>query len=390
MPESTARDPAGTAHARGRARAGADARRVRAGVREAGSARPTRWSWRCTRCCGASTAPTSTPRSCCARCPPRARTWSWARARTRARWTSAAGWCAPSRSSRTTTPARSSPSRAPPPASGGSCATSSPSARGRSRCSTRCASASPRATVGTALALPARRGGRGHRPLRQLDRRAHDRRRGLLRGALRAELPGQRDGARPGAARAAGPQRRRRPRQRARAVRRLHRPRRDRRRLGARLRRARARAGRADKRPTVQVGDPFEEKKLLECSLRAARARPARLAAGPRRGRPDLLGLGDGLQGRGRDRHRRRQGARCARPTWSRSRSWSPSPRSGCCAWSSPRSVDAGARAVRAVGGRRRGHRHRHRHAAACACFDGGELVGDMPVRGAGRRLPAV
>ena len=52
------------------------------------------------------------------------------------------------------------------------------------------------------------------------------------------------------------------------AVRRLHRARRDRRRLGARLRRARpAEDGDADKRPTVQVGDPFEEKKLLECSL---------------------------------------------------------------------------------------------------------------------------
>ena len=34
--------------------------------------------------------------------------------------------------------------------------------------------------------------------LRQLDRRAHHRRRGVLRGALRAELPGQRHGARPG------------------------------------------------------------------------------------------------------------------------------------------------------------------------------------------------
>ena len=44
-----------------------------------------------------------------------------------------------------------------------------------------------------ALALPARAGGGGHRPLRQLDRRADGRRRGLLRGPLRAELPRQRD-----------------------------------------------------------------------------------------------------------------------------------------------------------------------------------------------------
>ena len=44
-----------------------------------------------------------------------------------------------------------------------------------------------------ALALPARARGRGHRPLRQLDRRRHGRRRDLLRGPLRAELPRQRD-----------------------------------------------------------------------------------------------------------------------------------------------------------------------------------------------------
>ena len=41
----------------------------------------------------------------------------------------------------------------------------------------------------------------------------------------------------------------------------------------------------ADKRPTVQIGDPFEEKKLLECSLAAARRGAARRAAGPRRRR---------------------------------------------------------------------------------------------------------
>ena len=60
-----------------------------------------------------------------------------------------------------------------------------------------------------------------------------------------------------------------------------------------------------DKRPTVQIGDPFEEKKVMECCLE--------LLAG------DLLvslqdlgaaglhfvGLGDGLGGRGRDRRRR-------------------------------------------------------------------------------------
>ena len=54
-------------------------------------------------------------------------------ARTAGRW--------PSRSSRTTTRRRWSPTRAPRPAWAASCATSSPWARGRSRCSTACASA---------------------------------------------------------------------------------------------------------------------------------------------------------------------------------------------------------------------------------------------------------
>ena len=58
------------------------------------------------------------------------------------------------------------------------------------RSSTRCASAS--STRARSRYLLERVGG-GHRPLRQLDRRGHRRRRDLLRGALRAELPGQRD-----------------------------------------------------------------------------------------------------------------------------------------------------------------------------------------------------
>ena len=100
-------------------------------------------------------------------------------ARTPARSTSAAAWCAPSRSSRTTIRARSNRSRGPRPVSAGSCATSSRSARGRSRCSTRCASVSrARSAAATCSSAPSR-----DRPLRQLDRRADDRRRGLLRGA---------------------------------------------------------------------------------------------------------------------------------------------------------------------------------------------------------------
>ena len=70
------------------------------------------------------------------------------------------------------------------------------------------------------LALPARARGGRHRPLRQLDRDRHRRRRDLLRGPVRAELPGQRDGARADRDRQADPVRRRGRRQHRRAVRR--------------------------------------------------------------------------------------------------------------------------------------------------------------------------
>ena len=73
--------------------------------------------------------------------------------------------------------------------------------------------------------------------------------------------------------------------------------------------------------PTVQIGDPFEEKKLLECCLELLDARAARVAPGPGRGGPAP---------RARPRWRRRarsaststcRACRCARTTWSRSRS---------------------------------------------------------------------
>ena len=162
-------------------------------------------------------------------------------------------------------------------------------------------------------------------------------------------------------ARAARAQRRRRDRQRRRAVRRLHRPRRDRRRLGARLGRARRRRRR--QAPDRAGRRSVRGEEAAGVLAGAARARPARLAAGPRRRRPDLLGLGDGLQGRGRDRHRRRARAAARARTWSRSRSWSPSPRSGCCAWSSPRDVPAVLALCEKWEVARRGDRHGHRHA---------------------------
>ena len=118
-----------------------------------------------------------------------------------------------------------------------------------------------------ALALPARPRGRRHRPLRQLDRRADDRRRGLLRGAR----------TRPNClvnAMALGLARDRRHDPQRRGGRRQRRSCCSARRPGATASAARRCWPRPSsatsdeaKRPTVQVGDPFEEKKLLECSL---------------------------------------------------------------------------------------------------------------------------
>ena len=75
-----------------------------------------------------------------------------------------------------------------------------------------------------------------------------------------------------------------------------------------------------DKRPTVQIGDPFDEKKLLECSLELLdRGLLGRLqdlgAAGLTSSSAEMAAKGDV----GLDLDVRR--CRCARPTWSRSRS---------------------------------------------------------------------
>ncbi len=63
------------------------------------------------------------------------------------------------------------------------------------------------------------------------------------------------------------------------------------------------------KRPTVQIGDPFEEKRVMEACLELLDRGHAGLAAGPGRRGPVLLLVGDGLQGRGGAGHRRVPGA---------------------------------------------------------------------------------
>ena len=54
------------------------------------------------------------------------------------------------------------------------------------------------------------------------------------------------------------------------------------------------------KRPSVQIGDPFTEKKLLECCLELLDRELLVSLAGPGRGRAHLGGVRDGEQGRGR------------------------------------------------------------------------------------------
>ena len=70
---------------------------------------------------------------------------------------------------------------------------------------------------------------------------------------------------------------------------------------------------------------------------------------------------------------------RCARPTWSRSRSWSASRRSGCSASSSPESVDA-VIALTATSGRSTAAIGEVTDTRPMRIYDGDELVGDMPV----------
>ena len=88
------------------------------------------------------------------------------------------------------------------------------------------------------------------------------------------------------------------------------------------------------KRPSVQIGDPFAEKKLLECCLELLDCEL--LVSLQDLGAAGLTSSASEMAARATSAWTSTaRGCRCARPGWSRSRSWSPSPRSGCCAWSS-------------------------------------------------------
>ena len=242
--------------------------------------------------------------SCCGGCRPRARTCSWDPARTPARSTSATGSRSRSRSSRTTTRARSSRSRARPPASAASCATCSRSARGRSRCSTRCASASRRDSERSRYLLAQAVAGIGHYGNSigvptvggEIYFESSYEQNCLVNAMCLGLAPRERlirsAAAGPGNV--------------ARAARCADRPRRDRRRVGAGQRRARR--GRRGQAPVGPDRRSVRREEAARVLPGAAGPRAARLAAGPRRRRPHLVGVGDGEQGRGRARHRRRAG----------------------------------------------------------------------------------
>ena len=159
---------------------------------------------------------------------------------------------------------------------------------------------------------------RRDRRLRQLGRRADRRRRGGLRRRLRRQLPRQRD------VRRAPPGR---PASRARGATGpgnlvvLYGATTGRDGIGGASVLASQELGEddADKRPTVQVGDPFTGKKLIEVSVELVESRPRRVAPGLRRRRARLLALRDGAPTTGSTSTS--TACRCARRGWSRGRS---------------------------------------------------------------------
>ena len=177
-------------------------------------------------------------------------------------------------------------------------------------------------------------------------------------------------------------------RQRARPVRRLDRPRRDRRRVGA----GSAELGeeRRGQAPDGPGRRPVRGEEAARVLAGAARARAARRAAGPRRRGADVVVASEmaskGEVGLDIDVAR----CRCARPAWSRSRSWSPSRRSGCSASSSPTRVDEVLAVCEKWEVHGDGDRRRSPTRARCACFDGDERRRRHAGRGARRRLPAL
>ena len=176
----------GSGRARGVAAppAGPDRRRARTDRAPRSGASRGPPSWRCTRRCGPSTAPTSRRSATCARCPPRAPRCSSAPARTPAPWTWATAGRPCSRWSRTRTRRAIEPYQGAATGVGGIV---------RDIISM---GARPVALLDPLMFGPltrgaepmaARRRGGGHRRLRELHRRPHRGRRGPFRRAAHRE-----------------------------------------------------------------------------------------------------------------------------------------------------------------------------------------------------------
>ena len=117
----------------------------------------------------------------------------------------------------------------------------------------------------------------------------------------------------------------------------------------------RARRGRRREAPDGPGRRPLRGVEGARVLPRAAGEGAARLAAGPRRRGPHLLGGRDGLGGRGRDRHRRRRGAAARGRHGALRDHGQSSPRSGCWRWSSrPASPRCGRSATSGRPARRR------------------------------------
>ena len=139
----------------------------------------------------------------------------------------------------------------------------------------------------------------------------------------------------------------------------------------------------AAKRPSVQVGDPFEEKRLIEACLEL-------LDAGLAVGIQDLGGAGLTVRHVARPRRKAASGMDVVRVARCPQREPGMEPfevmtsrvaRSGCSPSSSPSDLDEVLAICRAVGGAGLGHRRGHRRRAGCASSTGfgGEVLADVP-----------
>ena len=134
----------------------------------------------------------------------------------------------------------------------------------------------------------------------------------------------------------------------------------------------------ADKRPSVQVGDPFTGKKLIECTLELAARRPRRLGAGSRRSGPRLLDLRDG----GERRRRHRAGARpraAARAGHAAVRDHDLGVAGAHGGDRRARAPGRGRGRLRALAAPVHGRSARSPTTAACAAATTASVVGDMP-----------